>query len=189
MPDSSQALAAYVDVLRTITQEETSEKTIVERVAPSAQALAATPGLVSEKHYLCDEKQGFALHLLHEEADHSLAVFILTWMPGRGTPVHNHKTWGVVVGIEGEETDTSWERLDDGRRPGFAELARGHERRIGPGQTSSVLSEDIHRVENRDSQPSISLHTYGMHINFTGRSEFDPDANTESKFVVTQSDV
>jgi predicted metal-dependent enzyme (double-stranded beta helix superfamily) len=185
MPDSSQALAAYVNELLTIAREETSEIAIVERVAPCAQAFAATPGLVSEKHYVCDEEQGFALHLLHEEADHSLAVFILAWLPGRGTPVHNHKTWGVVVGIDGEETDTSWERLDDGKHPGYAKLARMQERRIGPGQTSCVLSEDIHRVDNRDSQTSLSLHTYGMHINFTGRSEFDPDANTESKFVVT----
>ena len=184
MPDSSQALAAYVNELRTIAREETDENTIVQRVAPYAQTLAATPGLVREKHYECDEQQGFAVHLLHEEADHSLAVFILTWMPCRGTPVHNHKTWGVVVGIDGEETDTIWERLDDGKRPGYAKLARGQERKIGPGQTSCVLSEDIHRVDNRQGKTSVSLHTYGRHINFTGRSEFDPDANTESVFVV-----
>jgi predicted metal-dependent enzyme (double-stranded beta helix superfamily) len=185
MPDSSQALAAYVNELRTIAREETDEKAIVERVAPCARSFAATPGLVGEEHYICDEEQGFALHLLHEEADHSLAVFILAWMPGRGTQVHNHKTWGVVVGIDGEETDTSWERLDDGGRAGYAELVRGQEHKIGPGQTSSVLSEDIHHVENQGSKTSLSLHTYGTHINFTGRSAFDPDAKTESKFVVT----
>ena len=32
--------------------------------------------------------------------------------------------------------------------------------------------------------PGSSLHTYGKHINFTGRSQFDPDAGTEEPFVV-----
>jgi hypothetical protein len=32
---------------------------------------------------------------------------------------------------------------------------------------------------------SLSLHTYGKHINHTGRSEFDPGSRTEKRFLVT----
>ena len=40
------------------------------------------------------------MHLLHEEPNHDLAVFVLTWLPDRGTMPHNHMTWAVVAGIE-----------------------------------------------------------------------------------------
>ncbi len=56
---------------------------------------------------------------------------------------------------------------------------------VGPGQASCVLAEDIHTVWNGTGKVSVSLHTYGKHINFTGRSEFDPGAKTEAKFIVT----
>ena len=50
---------------------------------------------------------------------------------------------------------------------------------------SGVLPEDIHSVWNETEKVSLSLHTYGKHINRTGRSRFDPEAKTEEVFIVT----
>ncbi len=185
MSDPLYDLTQYVEDLRRITREETDDKRIVQRVAPLAQKLAATPGLIKEEFYDCDEQQGFSFHLLHEEDDHSNAVFVIAWLPDRGTPAHNHKTWGVVVGIEGEERETWWQRTDDGTRPGYADLERQTMNTLGPGQVTCVLPEDIHTVWNETDDVSLSLHTYGKHINYTGRSEFVPEAKTEEKYVVT----
>lgn len=183
--DSEYTLQQYVEDLRRITREETDDKKILQRVRPLAKKFAATPGLIKDEFYDCDEDQGHSFHLLHEEEDHSNAVFVLAWLPDRGTPAHNHKTWGVVVGIEGEERETWWRRIDDGTKPGYAELERQTENRVGPGQASCVLPEDIHTVWNETDKVTLSLHTYGKHINFTGRSEFDPSAKTEKAYVVT----
>ena len=185
MPDPVYDLSQYVEDLRRITREETDDKKILKRVAPLAQKFAATPGLIKDEFYECDEEQGFSFHLLHEEEDHSNAVFMLAWLPDRGTPAHNHKTWGVVVGVESEERETWWRRLDDGSKPGYAELERQTENTVGLGQISCVLPEDIHTVWNYTDKVSLSLHTYGKHINFTDRSEFDPEAKTEKQFIVT----
>ncbi len=178
-------LAQYVEDLRRITREGTDDKNIVKFVAPLAQKFAATLGLIKDAFYECDEEQGFAFHLLHEEEDHSNAVFVLAWLPDRGTPAHNHKTWGVVVGVEGEERETWWRRIDGGTKPGYAELERQTENTVRPGQVSCVLPEDIHTVWNYTDEVSLSLHTYGKHINFTSRSEFDPESKTEKQFIVT----
>ena len=137
-----------------------------------------------ETHHRPDESQGFSLHLLHEEPDHSNAVFLLAWLPGRGTPAHDHKTWGVVIGLEGEEKETWWRRVDDGMRPGCAQLEHVSERRLTPGGISSFLSDDIHTVWNDTESVSWSLHVYGRHINHTARSKFDPIANTEEAYVL-----
>lgn len=184
MTDANAELSAFVAELRKITGEEEDEGTIVRKVAPLAKRLAATPGLVTDIHRKGDKTQGFSLHMLHEEADHSNAVFLFSWLPGRGTPAHNHKTWGVVVGVEGEETETWWRRLDDGSKPGVADLERRSERTLTPGGTSSFLSDDIHTVWNNTDALTLSLHVYGKHINYTGRSEFDPEAGTEKAYVL-----
>ena len=33
---------------------------------------------------------------------------------------------------------------------------------------------------------TVSLHTYGMHVNHTGRSQYDAEKNLEIPFVVTE---
>ena len=78
MSDQVYDLAQYVEDLRRITREETDDKKILERVAPLAQKFAASPGLIKDEYYNCDEEQGFSLNMLHEEKDHSNAVFLFT---------------------------------------------------------------------------------------------------------------
>lgn len=184
MSERNYDLPRFIADLRRITGEESDESRIVRRVAPLARRLAATPGLVTETDEGHDEAQGFRLRLLHEEPDHGNAVFLFSWLPGCGTPAHDHKTWGVVVGVEGEEQETWWRRVDDGTRAGHAQLEPLSERRLTPGDVSSFLSDDIHAVRNDTGRVSWSLHVYGRHINHTGRSEFDPVAGTEKAYVL-----
>jgi predicted metal-dependent enzyme (double-stranded beta helix superfamily) len=129
-------------------------------------------------------EQGFGVHLLHEEPNHDLSIFLISWLPNRGTTPHNHKTWAVVVGMEGREQEVNWDRLDDGTKPGYADLQRDGERVMSAGDIALCYPEDIHSVWNVGSGISMSLHTYGRHINYTGRSEFDPVRNLEKPFVV-----
>ena len=185
MSDPVYDLSQYVKDLRKITREETDDKKIVQRVAPLAQKFVAPPGFIKDEYYKCDDEQGFGYHMLHEDEDHSNAVFVLAWLPDRGTPPHNHKTWGVVVGIEGEERETWWRRIDDGSKPGYADLERQTENTVGPGGIVSVMPEDIHTVWNHGDKVTLTLHTYGKHINYTGRSQFDPENKTEEQFIVS----
>jgi predicted metal-dependent enzyme (double-stranded beta helix superfamily) len=124
------------------------------------------------------------VHLLHEEPNHDLAVFLIAWLPNRGTKPHNHKTWAVVIGLEGEEQEVNWDRLDDGGKPGHAELKLGGKHVMTAGDVARCYPEHIHSVWNVGKDISMSLHTYGRHINYTGRSEFDPARKLEQPFVV-----
>jgi predicted metal-dependent enzyme (double-stranded beta helix superfamily) len=142
------------------------------------------PDWLQADHYLCDEEQGFGVHLLHEEADHRLAVFAIAWLPGRGAPPHNHGTWAVVAGVDGPETNTFWKRLDDGSQPGYAEIAWNGEKVFGPGEVVAFLPHEIHSVTNETQAVTVSLHVYGKHLNYTGRSQFDGAAKTETPFLI-----
>jgi len=42
----------------------------------------------------------------------------------------------------------------------------------------------IHAVRNETDQITLSLHTYGMHINYTNRSQFNPETKEKKDFIV-----
>jgi predicted metal-dependent enzyme (double-stranded beta helix superfamily) len=179
------SLDQYIDDLRRIARETNDEDEIISRVAPLAQRMALQKDWLRQKHYEVDEAQGFGVHVLHEEPDHTLAVFAVAWAPGRGTPAHDHGTWAVVCGVEGAERNIRYKRLDDGSRPGYAELEVKHDFAADEGELVCMKTGGIHLVRNESDQVTLSLHTYGKHVNHTDRSQFDPEAKTAQSFLVT----
>ena len=57
MSDQVYDLSQYVEDLRRITREEPDDKKILKLVAPLAQKFAATPDLIKDEFYDCDEDQ------------------------------------------------------------------------------------------------------------------------------------
>lgn len=181
MPASVQAYSVgdLVRDLRDIVAATADDREIVKRVMPLARRIGDGPDMRRKELYDCDPEQGFAINILHEEPDHSLLVEAIVWLPGRGVKPHNHRTWGVVVGLDGLETNVNWQRRDDGSRPGYADLVPRHEIAVGPGDVVAFLPDDIHSVRNDGATPTLSLHIYGKSLAHIDRSEFDPDAKVE----------
>ena len=188
MESNEYTLERLVSELREARALASGQGEILRRVQAIAQRAAA-----QHRTWLRDEmchpdaEQGFGFHLLHEEAGHELAVFIASWLPGRGTPPHDHGTWAVVVGLKGCERNTRWRRLDDSVRPGYAELEPAGERLVGAGDVVAMRSGAIHSVRNEGVGLSVSLHIYGRHVNYTNRSQFDPDGRREAPYKVATS--
>ncbi len=176
------SLQQYIDDLRRISAQSETEDEIFEQLEPLAARLVSDPSWLEPKHFESNEEQGFGVHLLHEEPDHSLAVFAVNWLPGRGTPPHDHGTWAVVAGIEGIERNVRYGRVDDGSRPDYAELEVKKEFDAAPGEVVCIRNGGIHKVSNETDKLTLSLHTYGRHINHTNRSQFDLDSNERKEF-------
>jgi predicted metal-dependent enzyme (double-stranded beta helix superfamily) len=92
----------------------------------------------------------------------------------------------VVSGVDGLETNIFWKRVDDGTRPGYAEIQRNGEKLFSSGEVVAFLPHEIHSVVNETEAVTVSLHTYGKHLNYTGRSQFDPEASVEKPFLVKE---
>lgn len=181
------SLVRFVDDFRAIATNNSDTHDIFKRLAPLAESLAASVDLKTRIRKECDPVQGFGFQVLHEEPDHTLAVAVLSWLPGRGTPPHDHGTWGLVVGVEGDEVNEFWKRTDDGSQSGHAELQKLGEKVFAPGQTLLLTPSIIHSVRNDSDQISVSLHIYGKNVNFTNRSRFDPEQQTVTPWLVMQS--
>ncbi|MDT0447202.1 cysteine dioxygenase [Streptomyces johnsoniae] len=76
-------------------------------------------------------------------------VWLLTWLPGQGTEIHDHGgsagSFGVVAGTLTEHAFPA--PADGGRR-----LGTGDVRAFGPGY--------VHQVTNADERPAVSIHAY-----------------------------
>jgi predicted metal-dependent enzyme (double-stranded beta helix superfamily) len=164
------------------------EAEILEAVAPLAACVARDKLWLTPRVYEADSKQGFGSHPLHQGPDFTPFVTALSWLPGRGAPPHDHGTWAVVVGVEGEERNLFWKRTDDRSRPGHADLEPAGERRCGPGDILKMPSGTIHEVRNESNRVSLSFHVYGRPLNSTGRKQFDTARHTEAPFLVKFQD-
>jgi len=56
--------------------------------------------------------------LLHADPLGRFSVISFVWGPGQRTPIHDHRTWGLVGILRGGEISTSYERLPGGGRDG-----------------------------------------------------------------------
>jgi len=172
------------DVKRVCAQFE-DERQILSQVRPLARRAAlAKDEWVEDRMYSADPAQGFGVHLLHEEPDHTIAILALSWLPKRGTPPHDHGTWAVVAGIDGPERNEFYERTDDRTRLGYADLKKVGEKVCDASDVVALPQGMIHSVWNETDRVTLSLHIYGKHINHTGRSQFDLDKQTETPFIV-----
>jgi predicted metal-dependent enzyme (double-stranded beta helix superfamily) len=171
-------IEALVEDLKRLDAANAAPKDLLNQIAPLAERVAQDQSWVQPSFYEVDETQGIGITVLHEEPDHSLLVEVIVWAPGKGVSPHDHQTWGVVVGLDGTERNTFWQRKDDGSRKGHAILKAHHEADVGKGQTIVFMPDDIHSVQNLTERPSLSLHIYGKNLAFTGRSEFDTESNT-----------
>jgi len=178
------SISQYVENLRRITLETVNEDEIFNQVGPLAKRLADDGSWIEERFYKPDEETGFSAFLLHEEEDHSLAVFAASWTPGMGVGPHDHGTWAIVVGVEGDERNILYKRLDDRSKPDYAELEVKEESIAGPGDLVCIRNGGIHAVRNDSDKVTLSLHTYGKHINYTIRSQYDVEARTAAEFKV-----
>lgn len=181
-PDYS--LESFIEDLRLITSRESDEAAILDQVGPLARRAALATGWLSEDLYRADPELGFGSTVLHVEPDNSLFIVADSWLPGRGVNAHDHGTWAVVVGVDGEERNTLWQRLDDGTESGYAELQSAEDRLISRGDVLLIPQGRIHSVVNETARTTLSFHVYGRHLNLTGRSQFDPEARTEKPFII-----
>ena len=181
---AASAVDRFIDDVRSAVAGASDPAAVVDRVVPLMRTLAGDRSWIRPEFYEVDANQGFGIVVLHEEPDEDpgggFLVETICWAPGRGVAPHDHRTWGVVVGLDGREINVDWHRLDDGRVAGRAELEKATETVVDPGVVQTFVPTDIHSVRNDSDRPSLSLHVYGRNLAKLDRSEFNPLAGTET---------
>jgi predicted metal-dependent enzyme (double-stranded beta helix superfamily) len=132
--------------------------------------------LVSRDDWLPDafaqpSAEGYRQYLLHCDSRERFSVVAFVWGPGQGTPVHDHRVWGLVGVLRGAERVEKFRRRHDGQLEPLGAPEHLYE---GEVEAFSPRTGDIHRVANaREHEPSISIHVYGGNIGAVERATYD----------------
>ena len=160
--------------------QDKDEAATVEVGAKLLRELVSHDDWLPEAMGVCPS-QGYVQNLLWCDPFERFCIIALAWGPGAGTPVHDHRMWGLVGVMRGLEASQRFVR-----NPATGVLAKGTLDRLAPGEVEVLRPSegDIHQVTNaRADGGSVSIHVYGGNLGATRRHKFDPESGATSPFV------
>jgi predicted metal-dependent enzyme (double-stranded beta helix superfamily) len=182
MRHPNSTLDGFISDLENIVDRERDQWKVVAAVEPLVRQLIANPdrSWIKEKYRRPPEGKtgvaaGYGQYCLYRRGK-ELSVIVFCWGPGKGTPIHDHLSWGALGFIDGLEKETRYKRIDNGSNPKAAQLEEVGVHFTKAGETSHLVSpqRDVHKVENPGDIPSVSLHVYGCDMGAQRRRRYDP---------------
>jgi predicted metal-dependent enzyme (double-stranded beta helix superfamily) len=166
-------LDEYLRTIEAVLDRRPANRVIIREVSLATKSLCASDRWLEDR-YRMGNRDCYTRHLLHKDPNNRFVVLALVWMPGQVTPVHDHSCWGVMGLVQGTIEEVCYERLDDGSRPEHCEIEQSRVTDVGTGGVAYLLPpfEEIHRIGNTSSAPTISLHVYGRDLDEV--NVFDP---------------
>jgi predicted metal-dependent enzyme (double-stranded beta helix superfamily) len=115
-------LENFIAELRIIWTTEPDNQRRMEKAKPLLKQLVNDPGLKAHSA-TWPSTEGYKNLLLYVDPDHHFVINAVVRMPGRTGSVHDHADAWVLYGVlDGSESLERYERIDDGSRPGHAEV-------------------------------------------------------------------
>ena len=153
--------------IRAIEQNDGVNRSSLSKMRQRLMQLAARTDLFTLADFPPPEpggKRTSCLYRLAEDADHHFALYVNAASGHYGTPAHNHTTWAVIVGVEGEELNRFYDRTPEN---GVHEKGQ-HVVRQGSGV--SFMPDDPHSI-HIDGR-LLNFHMYGLGLEQLERREY-----------------
>ncbi|MFT5174558.1 MAG: putative metal-dependent enzyme (double-stranded beta helix superfamily) [Gammaproteobacteria bacterium] len=84
----------------------------VTAIAPLMERLLEGDMSFLKSQHLISDPQHYARNAIYVAPDEQLSLFVLVWLPGQWTPVHDHGSWGVVGVLQGALEERSYMSAD-----------------------------------------------------------------------------
>ena len=106
-------LRSFVADAVRIIEDEQSEALVLTRLGPKLKQLVREDNWLP-KAYAAASGKAYQQHLLYADPLDRLSIVSFVWGPGQGTPIYDHRVWGLVGVLRGEEVSVAYERRRDG---------------------------------------------------------------------------
>ena len=184
------AVAEAVTQIRNVERSMGVTRPALERIRDILKVLAYQRQLFPQDDFpiVLDERGQNPIYLLAEDADKRFALYMSCSKGAKRVPPHNHTTWAVIVGVQGDEENYFYERTDDGSVAGEGTLRQVRHETVRPGSGVCMLPEDIHHIETHGEAQTLHLHMYGLALDqLHERVRYDEAAGTYRKFGANQN--
>ena len=110
------------------------------------------------------------LYRLAQDSDDRFALYAQSSNGQVETPVHNHTTWAVVVGFDGQELNKFFDRTGDG-------VIQTDQHMVEAGSGVAMLPDDLHSIHINGQ--ALNFHCYGLALErLDAREYFSPKDKT-----------
>lgn len=177
-------LRRFVEDFRNIVARDGGTPDLLPALRGPAESLLHDPAWITERQRVAIAGTT-ATYALYRSQDPDLCIFTMVVAPGEMTKVHNHLTDGWVGLVQGEQVERKFHRMDDGTRPGYADLALVAEERIPLGGLTPIRhpDQDIHQILTTSREASVSLHVLCNDLGTVPRQAFNPETHEAVTFI------
>ncbi len=144
--------AKFIEELRQIWAAKADIRSRMEAAKPVLEQLVKDDGLRAISATWPSTEGGKNL-LLYVDPDHGFAINAVVRVPGRKGRPHDHGEAWVLYGVlDGTESLERYDRLDDGSKPGHAEIKLTSVTTGSQGKVDLVPPHDIHAEQGGDAR-------------------------------------
>ena len=133
--------------------------------------LIAARELFPAEDFPLSDGEASCLYRIAEDDDGRFALYVNACRDRVDSPAHNHTTWAVVCGFEGEELNRFYRRRPDGTPE------ETHRETVHEGTGVAMLPDDLHSIHIAGG--GMNFHMYGLALDrLDERVYFDESAQT-----------
>jgi len=172
-------LERFIADLRTVWAAQSDNGRRMEEAKPLLERLLRDPDLKTRSAQW-PSTEGYKNLLLYVDPDHHFAINAVVRVPGRKGSVHDHADAWVLYGmLDGTESLERYERIDDGSRPGHAELRLSSVTVGTPGKVDLVPPQAIHAEQGGPTRSvAIIVRSQRLGEGTVLQHTYDPAAKT-----------
>jgi predicted metal-dependent enzyme (double-stranded beta helix superfamily) len=172
-------LETFITDLRTIWAAELENRRRMEKARPLLERLVLDSGLKAHSAQW-PSTEGYKNLLLYVDPDYSFAINAVVRMPRRTGSVHDHADAWVLYGVlDGSESLERYDRVDDGSRPGYAEVRLSSVTTGTQGKVDLVAPHEIHAEQGGPTRSvAIIVRSQRLGEGTVLQHTYDPKAKT-----------
>jgi predicted metal-dependent enzyme (double-stranded beta helix superfamily) len=169
----------FIADLRAIWDEEPENVRRMARAKPLLEALVQDPGLKAHSASW-PSTEGYKNLLLYIDPEWHFAINAVVRAPGRTGSVHDHADAWVLYGVlDGSERLERYERIDNGSRPGYAQVRLATVTTGTQGKVDLVPPHAIHAEQGGPTRSvAVILRSQRLGEGTILQHTYDPKANT-----------
>jgi predicted metal-dependent enzyme (double-stranded beta helix superfamily) len=175
-------LDRFIADLRAVWSANADNQARMEKAKPLLETFVMDPALKAHSANW-PSTEGHRNLLLYVDPEHDFVINAVVRVPGRKGSIHDHADAWVLYGLlDGSESLERYDRIDDGSRPGYAEVVLASVTTGTQGKVDLVPPRAIHAEQGGDARSvAIIVRSQKLGQGTVLQGRYDPVARTRTE--------